>query len=176
MPAGIRIWRPHPGQQAAAERQATLTPNEVAMARGSATAGRLGSCVARLSAAGQLQSFNALFRHQRMAAAARGESFMTYQMATAKLRLTLIPPLAAGPSRPMDSCSPTSSAPAASHEHGQDSGRGTRAHRDPGRDRGLAGGFQRTVLVGPPRIPGGYAPGRVLSIAGDEQARTRRYA
>jgi hypothetical protein len=45
---------------------------------------------------GQLQQFNLQFKLRRMGATARGGGFMTYAIATARLRRALIPLLVVG--------------------------------------------------------------------------------
>ncbi len=82
--------------QAAADHRQTLTPNDVAISRARDAAGRIDSYLKAMMANGTLREFNRAFKLRRMAAMARGEGFMSFATATARLRRALIPLLVNG--------------------------------------------------------------------------------
>ncbi len=83
-----------------------LTPHDVAMARAGQAATKINGYLEGMRKSGQLQQFNSQFKLRRMAATARGEGFMTYASAMARLRRALIPLLVGGRTiGPTQSCS-----------------------------------------------------------------------
>ena len=83
-------------QEAAAQCRATLTPNDVAMTRAANAAERLDKFMSSMAGTGVLREFNRAFKTRRQAAFARGEQFMKYKVALARLRSAMIPILIAG--------------------------------------------------------------------------------
>jgi hypothetical protein len=83
-------------RQAAAEKRATLTEHATAMARAGSAAQRLDEHMASVRGTGVLKEFDRAYKRRRMAATARGEGFMTFKTAQARLRLALIPVLIGG--------------------------------------------------------------------------------
>jgi hypothetical protein len=82
--------------QAAADHRQTLTPNDVANTRARDAAGRIDAYLKAMTANDPLREFNRAYKQHRMAATARGEGFMSYATATARLRRALIPLLVNG--------------------------------------------------------------------------------
>jgi hypothetical protein len=82
--------------QAASDHRATLTPHVTAMTRAGAAAERLDAYVASLRSRGAMKEFTRTYRERRMAAAERGEGFMSYKNAELRLRRALIPMLLNG--------------------------------------------------------------------------------
>jgi hypothetical protein len=82
--------------EAAADQRATLTPHDVAMSRAGDAATKLDRYLESLRGTGTLKEFNRAFKEHRMAAMARGQGFMTYKVAQARLRRALVPLLANG--------------------------------------------------------------------------------
>ena len=82
--------------QAGTEKRATLTPHGVAMTRAADAAKRLDSYIEGLRARGAMREFTKTYRRYRLAAAQRGEGFMTFKTAEARLRKALIPLLVGG--------------------------------------------------------------------------------
>jgi hypothetical protein len=78
-------------RQAAAEKRSTLTPHDVAISRAGAAAQRLDEYMASVRGTGVLREFNRAYKRRRMAATARGEGFMTFKTAEARLRNALVP-------------------------------------------------------------------------------------
>jgi hypothetical protein len=78
-------------RQAAAEKRATLTEHATAMARAGSAAQRLDEYMASVRGTGVLKEFNRAYKRRRMAATARGEAFMTFKVAEARLRAALVP-------------------------------------------------------------------------------------
>jgi hypothetical protein len=83
-------------KQAAADQRTTLTPHAAAISRAGDAAGRIDRYMESLRGTGVLKEFNRAYKKRRMAAATRGEGFMTYNVAEARLRLALIPLLVGG--------------------------------------------------------------------------------
>jgi hypothetical protein len=75
--------------RAAAELQVPLTNNAVAMTRAKAAIAKLSERIERANDTGRLAPFNAEFKRRRLAARARGERFMSYALARARLRAVL---------------------------------------------------------------------------------------
>lgn len=82
--------------QAAADQRATLTPHDVAISRAGEAARTIEQYMQSLRGTGTLKEFNRAYKQHRMAATARGERFMTYKIAEARLRRALIPLLVGG--------------------------------------------------------------------------------
>jgi hypothetical protein len=82
--------------QAAADHRQTLTPHATAIDRAGAAADRLDAYLDGLRGRGTLKQFNRAFKARRKAAAANGTGFISYKLATARLRLALIPLLIGG--------------------------------------------------------------------------------
>jgi hypothetical protein len=82
--------------QAATEKRATLTPHDTAMMRAADAAKRLDSYIEGLRARGAMREFTKAYRRHRLAAMERGEGFMTFKSAEARLRRALIPRLIGG--------------------------------------------------------------------------------
>jgi hypothetical protein len=82
--------------EAAVQCRATLTPHDVVMARAGAAAHRLDAIVKTLRASGMMREFTRQYKLRRAAATARGEGFMSYGNAEARLRQALIPLLQSG--------------------------------------------------------------------------------
>jgi hypothetical protein len=82
--------------QAAKDHRVTLTPHRVALDRAAAASARLDAYLEASRASGVLQAFNAEFKRRRTEAKAAGVGFMSYSVATARLRRALIPLLMSG--------------------------------------------------------------------------------
>src|SRR3981081_999137 len=82
-------------QAAVAPRQ-TLTPHDVAIERAGNAATKLDRYMASLRGSGVLAQFNRQYKRRRIEAAANGGGYMTYKIATSRLRLALIPLLVSG--------------------------------------------------------------------------------
>jgi hypothetical protein len=82
--------------RAATALRVTLTPNDVAMARAGEAATKLNRYIDGLRGTGVLKEFTRAYRRHRLAATARGEGFMSFAVAEARLRLALIPLLVGG--------------------------------------------------------------------------------
>jgi hypothetical protein len=83
-------------KKAAVDCRATLTPHDVAISRAAGAARKLDAFMGSLKGTGVLREFNRAFKVQHEAAAARGEGFMNFKMAEARLRLALVPVLQNG--------------------------------------------------------------------------------
>jgi hypothetical protein len=83
-------------RQAAKEKRATLTPHDTAMMRAADAAKRLDAYIEGLRARGAMKEFTKAYRRHRLAAADRGEGFMSFANAEARLRKALIPRLIGG--------------------------------------------------------------------------------
>jgi hypothetical protein len=73
-----------------------LTPDDVAISRASAAVVRLDLMIEQMRRSGQLQEFNVRYKRGRAAALARGEGFMNFAVAMARLKRALIPMLQSG--------------------------------------------------------------------------------
>jgi hypothetical protein len=82
--------------QAAAALRATLTPHDVALSRAGNAAAKLDACIESLRVRGAMREFTKAYRRRRLAAAARGEGFMSFKVAELRLRRSLIPLLLNG--------------------------------------------------------------------------------
>jgi hypothetical protein len=82
--------------QAAADHRVTLTPHATAMARARSAAARIDSQLDAMMAGGGLRSFNAEYKRRRMQAAANGQGFISFRLATARLRQAIVPHLIEG--------------------------------------------------------------------------------
>jgi hypothetical protein len=82
--------------RSAASLRATLTPDDVAIARAGAAMARLDEYLASLKGTGTLKEFNRRYKRGREAARAQGQGFMGYSTAMARLKLALVPMLASG--------------------------------------------------------------------------------
>ena len=82
--------------QAAADHRTTLTPHEVAITRAGEASRKIEQYMQSLRGTGTLKESNRAYKQHRMAATARGEGFMSYSTATARLRRALIPLLVNG--------------------------------------------------------------------------------
>jgi hypothetical protein len=82
--------------RAASEKRATLTPHDTVMARAGDAAKRLDAYIDGLRARGAMKEFTKAYRRHRLAAMERGEGFMTFKIAEARLRKALIPLLVGG--------------------------------------------------------------------------------
>ena len=80
----------------AVECRTTLTPHDVVMARAANAAERLDKLMASMRGTGVLKEFNRAYKRRREAAFARGERFMLYKVALARLRTAMIPILMNG--------------------------------------------------------------------------------
>src|SRR5258708_39707322 len=78
--------------KAATDHRATLTPHNVAISRADKASRRIEQYMASLRGTGVLKEFNRAYKQHRTAATARGQGFMTYKVAEARLRRPL-PPL-----------------------------------------------------------------------------------
>jgi hypothetical protein len=76
--------------------RATLTPDDIAIARAANSMQRLDSLIATMRVDGTLALFNQRYKRGRAAAKAEGRGFMGYNTALARLKLALIPALTAG--------------------------------------------------------------------------------
>jgi hypothetical protein len=82
--------------------RATLTPDDIAIGRASAAVTRLDAMIEAMRRDGTLQEFNARYKRGRAAALARGEGFLGFGIAMARLKRALVPHLigqSAGPMR-----------------------------------------------------------------------------
>jgi hypothetical protein len=68
-----------------------LTEHATAMARAGSASQRLDEYMASVRGTGVLKEFNRAYKRRRMAATARGEGFMTFKTAEARLRNALVP-------------------------------------------------------------------------------------
>jgi hypothetical protein len=82
--------------EAASDLGATLTPHATAIERAGNAATKLDAYFESMRRSGQLAEFNTQYKRHRMAAMARGEGFMLYRVAEARLRAALVPYLVAG--------------------------------------------------------------------------------
>ena len=73
-----------------------LTPNDVAISRAGAASRKIEQYMQSLRGTGTLKEFNRAYKQRRMAAMARGEGFMAYKVAEARLRKALVPLLVGG--------------------------------------------------------------------------------
>jgi hypothetical protein len=73
-------------RSAAADHGATLTPHNAAIERARSAVARVDAFVSSMKGSGRLRAFNESYRAARVAAAARGESFITYNVAEALAR------------------------------------------------------------------------------------------
>jgi hypothetical protein len=73
-------------QEAAVRLRATLTKHNVAIARAGAAAQCLDQFMSSMHGTGVLREFNRTYKARRQAAFARGEGFMNYKIALARLR------------------------------------------------------------------------------------------
>jgi hypothetical protein len=78
-------------RDAAAHCSATLTPNDVTMTRAANAAERLDRYMDTLKGTGILKEFTKAYRLRRMAAAARGEGFMSFATAELRFKRALVP-------------------------------------------------------------------------------------
>ena len=81
--------------------KASLTPDDIAIARASAAVVRLDSMVEAMRRDGTLREFNARYKAGRAAALAQGRGFMGYCVAMARLKRALIPRLIGKSGEPM---------------------------------------------------------------------------
>jgi hypothetical protein len=81
---------------AAVQLRVTLTAHDTAMMRAGAAAERLDEYVETLRASGVLKQFTRTYKQRRLAAAAKGEGFMTFAMAELRFKRALIPLLQSG--------------------------------------------------------------------------------
>ena len=82
--------------RAASEKRATLTPHGTAMIRAADAAMRLDAYIEALRARGAMRELTKAYRRRRLAAMERGEGFMPFKTAEARLRKALIPLLVGG--------------------------------------------------------------------------------
>jgi hypothetical protein len=82
--------------QAAADYRVKLTPNDVAISRARNAASRIDSQLEAMMSGGMLRSFNAEYKRRRMQAAANGQGFISFRLATARLRQAIVPQLIEG--------------------------------------------------------------------------------
>jgi hypothetical protein len=82
--------------RAAADQRVTLTEHATAMMRAAEAAKRLDAFIAQLRARGAMREFTKMYKRRRIAATMRGEGFMSYQIAEARLRKALVPLLQGG--------------------------------------------------------------------------------
>jgi hypothetical protein len=82
--------------QAAADLRVKLTPNDVAIERARNAASRIDSQLEAMMAGGMLRTFNAEYKRRRMQAAANGQGFISFRLATARLRQAIVPHLIEG--------------------------------------------------------------------------------
>ena len=78
-----------------------MTPDDIALARADDAATRLDSMLETMRRDGTLREFNATYKRKRSAAAARGEGYMSFGIAMARLRRSLIPRLVGKSDAPM---------------------------------------------------------------------------
>jgi hypothetical protein len=82
--------------QAAAQCRVKLTPDDVAISRARSAASRIESQLEAMMAGGMLRTFNAEYKRRRMQAAANGQGFISFRLATARLRQAIVPHLIEG--------------------------------------------------------------------------------
>jgi hypothetical protein len=82
--------------EAAVFHAAHLTEHSVAISRAANAVERLDAFMASMSGNGVLREFTRTYKRRRIAAAERGEGFMSYQTAVRRLRLALVPVLMNG--------------------------------------------------------------------------------
>jgi hypothetical protein len=82
--------------EAAVFHAAHLTEHSVAISRAGSAAERLEEFMTSMQGTGTLREFSKTYRRRRIAAAERGEGFMSYQTAVRRLRLALVPILMNG--------------------------------------------------------------------------------
>lgn len=87
--------------RSAAVLKATLTPDDVAIARAGAAVTRLDEMIEAMRKDGTLQQFNTRYKAGRTAALAKGRGFMGYGVAMARLKRSLIPRLIGRSDAPM---------------------------------------------------------------------------
>jgi hypothetical protein len=75
---------------------ATLTPDDIALARAANSMLRLDAMLHEMGRDGTLREFNRRYAVGRAAAKAEGRGFMTYEQAMARLKRALIPGLTLG--------------------------------------------------------------------------------
>jgi hypothetical protein len=83
-------------KEAAVQCRVTLTPHDIAISRAHAMAERLDAFMDALKGNGTLREFTRAYKRRRIAAAERGEGFMSYGAALARLRRAMIPILQNG--------------------------------------------------------------------------------
>jgi hypothetical protein len=83
-------------REAAAELGVTLTPHDTAISRAAAAVERLDAFMDSLRANGGYRAFTKEYKRRRLAARERGEGFMTFKVAEARLRAALVPLLIGG--------------------------------------------------------------------------------
>ncbi|KJC59525.1 hypothetical protein UP10_18755 [Bradyrhizobium sp. LTSPM299] len=83
-------------REAAAHHRVTLTAHDTAISRADVAAHRLDQFVESLRARGAMREFTKSYKAARLAARGRGEGFMSYAVAEARLRMALIPYLVSG--------------------------------------------------------------------------------
>jgi hypothetical protein len=81
---------------AAAKDRVVLTLHDVAMQRAADNAAALDAYLEQMRKSGGLAEFNRMFKAARLAAASRGEHYMSFANAELRLRRTLIPALVTG--------------------------------------------------------------------------------
>jgi hypothetical protein len=69
----------------------TLTEHDTAVGRAANAAERLDAFMGSLNGTGVLREFNRAYKTRRQAAFAKGEQFMKYKVALARLRSAMIP-------------------------------------------------------------------------------------
>jgi hypothetical protein len=77
--------------KAATDLRVTLTEHDTAMIRAGQAAAKLDVYMASLRGTGVLREFNKAFKRRRIEAMLRGEGFMNYKAAEARLRKALVP-------------------------------------------------------------------------------------
>jgi hypothetical protein len=82
--------------QAAADHRVVLTPHDVAMSRTGEMAKKLDTYIESLRARGAMREFTKAYKRHRVAAAERGEGFMSFKIAEQRFRRALIPLLMNG--------------------------------------------------------------------------------
>jgi hypothetical protein len=83
-------------KKAAVECRAVLTDDDVAMQRAANAAGKLDAYIDSLRGTGVLNEFTKAYRRRRIAAAERGQGYMTFRQAELRFKLALIPLLMNG--------------------------------------------------------------------------------
>ena len=73
-----------------------MTPGTVAVDRAQNAVAKLDACFEAMRKNGQLAEFNRQYKRRRMAAGLRGEGFMSFKIAMARLKRALIPILLGG--------------------------------------------------------------------------------